>query len=57
MLERLYVTTEYFMLQQSIAKVKGFCVAIGKLGRDMVGQVGKISVETEYFISRQSVAK
>ena len=51
MLERLYVAIEYFMSRQSVAKVKGFCVVTGKLGRNMVGQAGKISVATEYFMS------
>ena len=37
MLEGLYVATEDFMLRQSVAKVKGFCVVTGKLGCDMVG--------------------
>ena len=35
------------MSRQSIAKVKRFCVATGKLCCDMVGQAGKISVAIE----------
>ena len=46
MVERFYVATEYFMLRQSVAKVKRFYVAKGKLCCDMVGQAGKISVVT-----------
>ena len=47
MVERFYVTTEYFMSRQSVAKVKRFCVATGKLCCNMVGQAGKISVAIE----------
>ena len=39
-----------FMLRQSVAKVKGFCVATGKLGCNMASQAGKISVVIEYFM-------
>ena len=49
MLERLYVVIEYYMSRQSVAKVKGFYVATGKLGCDMVNQEGKFSIATKCF--------
>ena len=39
------------MSRQSVAKVKRFCVATGKLCCDMVGQVRKIYVAIKYFMS------
>ena len=50
MVERFYVATEYFILRQSVAKVKRFCVAIGKLCCDMVSQAEKMSIAIEYFM-------
>ena len=54
MVERFYVATKYFILRQSVAKVKRFCVAMGKLCCDMVSQAEKIYIAIEYFMSRQN---